>query len=106
MGKKTVVNKNENIKNTSTIKNKKKKEKKLKDPGMPKRACIAYIFYTQDRRNSLIKEKPDLNNKQIISEMSKEWNSLSEKDKEPYVKKAEADKERYKKEMNMYKAKN
>lgn len=80
----------------------KKKEKKVKDPNAPKRGCSAYIFYTQSRRQGLIKEKPSLNHKEIISELSKEWNKLSEKEKAPFVKQAEADKARYKKESDAY----
>jgi hypothetical protein len=80
----------------------KRKEKKVKDPNAPKRACSAYIFYSQHRREHLIKEKPSLNHKEVISELSKEWNGLSEADKAPYVKQADADKARYKKESESY----
>lgn len=80
----------------------KRKEKKEKDPNAPKRACSAYIFYSQSRRATLIKEKPSLNHKEIISELSKEWNGLSDNEKAPYVKQAENDKARYKKEVDAY----
>jgi structure-specific recognition protein 1 len=81
---------------------KKRKEKKVKDPNAPKRGLAPYIIFTQARRASLTKENPSLNHKEIISAMSKEWNALSESDKAPYVKKAEIDKARYKREMEAY----
>jgi len=51
-------------------KGKEKKEKKQKrakkDKDAPKRALSAFFFYNQERRETLKKEKPDLNNKDII----------------------------------------
>ncbi len=83
----------------------KRRVKKQKDPNAPKRASSAYILYSSARRASLTKEKPKLDHKQVISELSKEWNALSETDKAPYVKKAEADRQRYLNEMKNYKKK-
>lgn len=81
---------------------KKKKQKKEKDPNAPKRGLAPYIIFTQDRRATFTKENPALNHKEIISGMSKEWNALSASEKAPYVKKAEVDKARYKREMEAY----
>ncbi len=85
---------------------KKRKQKKEKDPNAPKRALAPYIIFTQARRAGIVKENPQLNHKEIISAMSKEWNALSESDKAPYVKKAEVDKARYQKEKEAYVKKN
>lgn len=66
-----------------------KKEKKVKakkDKDAPKRAISAFFFYNKERRPLLAKEQPSLNNKEIISTMSKEWNALSEEKKTPYNK--------------------
>ena len=83
-----------------------KKEKKTKrakkDKDAPKRALSAYFFYNQERRDSLKKEKPELNNKEIIKKMSEEWNALSDEKKKPYIAKAEADKKRYETEKKAY----
>ena len=80
---------------------KEKKERKTKkakkDKDAPKRAISAFFFYNQERREKLKKEKPELDNKEIIKTMSAEWNALSDEKKKPYVEKAEADKKRYKK---------
>ena len=87
-------------------KGKDKKEKKTKrakkDKDAPKRALSAYFFYNQERREKLKKEKPNLDNKEIIKTMSAEWNALSDEKKKPYVAKAEADKKRYEAEKKAY----
>ena len=82
-----------------------KKTKAKKDKDAPKRAISAFFFYNKERRETLKKEQPSLDNKQIIATMSKEWNALSEEKKKPYVEKAEADKKRYEEEKKKYEAK-
>ena len=81
---------------------KQKKEKKVKDPNAPKRGCSAFIFYSMHRRAGIMKEQPSLNHKEVISEISKEWNALSEKDRAQFNKQAETDKARYTKEKAAY----
>ena len=81
-----------------------KKTKAKKDKDAPERAISAFFFYNKERRETLKKEQPNLDNKQIISTMSKEWNELSEEKKKPYIEKAEADKKRYEEEKKKYDA--
>ena len=83
-------------------KNEKKQKRAKKDKDAPKRALSAFFFYNQERRETLKKEKPDLNNKDIIRTMSTEWNALSDEKKKPYMEKAEADKKRYEAEKKAY----
>ena len=85
------------------IENTKKRGKK--DKNAPKRPISAYFFYNQERREKLKKEKPNLDNKELIKAMSEEWNKLTDEEKKPYVKKAEADKKRYIEEMKAYESK-
>ena len=85
------------------IENTKKKGKKDKDA--PKRPISAYFFYNQERREKLKKEKPNLDNKELIKAMSEEWNKLTDEEKKPYIKKAAEDKKRYVEEMKAYEAK-
>lgn len=85
-----------------------KKDKKIKaknDKDAPQRAFSAFFFYNKERRPLLAKEQPSLNNKEIISTMSKEWNALSEEKKKPYNKMAEDDKKRYEDEKAKYEKK-
>ena len=88
---------------------KEKKEKRAKkakkDKDAPKRAISSFFFYNQERREKLKKEKPNLDNKEIIKTMSAEWNALSDDKKKPYIAKAEADKKRYEAEKKAYDAK-
>ena len=63
------------------------------------------FFYNQERREKLKKEKPELDNKEIIKTMSAEWNALSDEKKKPYIEKADADKKRYEAEKKAYEAK-
>lgn len=105
MAKKAQTKATKQVKEKKVTKEKSKKTKKDKDPNAPKRACSAYIIYTQERRASLVKEQPKLNNREVIIELSNEWKSLSDSKKAPYLKKAEADKARYKKEIEAYNSK-
>ncbi len=82
------------------LENMKKRTKKDKDA--PKRPLSAYFFFIQERRESLKKEKPNLDNKELIKAMGEEWNKLSDEEKKPYSKKAEADKKRYQDEIKAY----
>lgn len=102
MAKKTQTKNTKQTKEKKITKSETKKTKKTKDPNAPKHACSAYIIFSQERRASLVKEQPSLNNKEVISALSKEWNALSDTKKAPYAKKAEAEKARYKKEMEAY----
>ena len=56
------------------------KKKEKKDSNAPKRAITAFFFFQSERRPELKKEKPELDNKQIISEMSAEWKKMTEKE--------------------------
>jgi hypothetical protein len=77
-------------------------KKNKKDKDAPKKAISAYFFYIKERRESITKEQPNLNNKEIVKKMSEEWNALSDDKKKPYVQKAEADKKRYETEKAVY----
>ena len=81
------------------------KKKEKKDSNAPKRALSPFLLYTMERRPELKKERPDLNNKQILSEMGQEWNKMNDQEKKKYLQKAEEDKKRYEKEKAIYEAK-
>ena len=70
-------------------------------PLRPKGACSAYIFFSLDMRPKLKEDGdsiPDLARK-----IGDAWGKLSDKEKVPYQKKADADLARYQKEMENYK---
>ena len=82
------------------------KIKVLKDPNRPKRAKTAYLCFCNDKRPALIakmrakKEKINVGN--IQKKLGKIWGTMTDEDKKPYVKQSNADKERYKEEMEEY----
>ena len=87
-------------------KTKGKKEKKdKKDKDAPKRAISAFFYYQKERRDSLKKEQPNLDNKALISKMSEEWNKMKDSEKTKYNNLAAKDKERYEREKKAYEAK-
>ena len=87
-------------------KTKGKKEKKdKKDKDAPKRAISAFFYYQKERRDSLKKEQPNLDNKALISKMSEEWNKMKDSEKTKYNNLAAKDKERYEKEKKLYEKK-
>ena len=69
---------------------------------MAKRATSAYIFFVKDKRASIAIENPDMKFTDISKEVGKQWKSLSEKNKAKYIKLAEADKERFLKDVEVY----
>ena len=77
----------------------------MKDKNAPKKPRSAFFCYQMERRPKLGKEQPSLGNKDIIRTMSQEWNGMVEKDREPYMKLAVKDKERYKKAIVEYEKK-
>ncbi len=75
-----------------------KKEKKTKrakiDKDVPKGAIAAYFIYNQERRISLKKEKPELDENEFYKIICEEWNALSEEKKKPNIAKPEAEKKK------------
>ena len=86
-----------------------KKEKKTKrakiDKDVPKGAIAAYFIYNQERRISLKKEKPELDENEFYKIICEEWNALSDEKKKPYIAKANADAKRYYAETKAYQKK-
>merc|ERR1719316_370783 len=86
------------------VKKKGKKGKKEKDPNKPKRGMSAYFMWLNENRAKIMKEQ-GFSGKDIakIGKFAGEaWGKMSEADKAPFVKKAEADKQRYEREMANY----
>mmetsp|Transcript_115129 Transcript_115129/g.298527 ORF Transcript_115129/g.298527 Transcript_115129/m.298527 type:complete len:194 (-) Transcript_115129:235-816(-) len=72
-------------------------------PLPPKRAVNAYIFYAQQRRPKLLKEKPELSLPELNIRMGEEWRKLDESDKRQFNAKAAKDKRRYERQLKRYK---
>ena len=63
----------------------------------PKRPKSAYIFFCTENRQKVIDENPGIKFPDIGKKLGKLWKNMSDSEKEPYIKLAEADKERFKK---------
>ena len=79
-----------------------KKAKSSKDPNAPKGAKNAYIIFCADNRNQVKTDNPEMNAKEIISELARLWKEADEDVKAEYQEKATEDKKRYQEEMSDY----
>lgn len=80
----------------------KKSTKKVKDPNAPKRNKNGYMFFSNAMRESVKSENPDMKVTELAKELGEKWRGLSDEEKKPYLKLAEADKQRYDAEMKDY----
>ncbi|KPI42651.1 Non-histone chromosomal protein 6 [Cyphellophora attinorum] len=78
--------------------------KKKKDPNAPKRGLSAYMFFANEQRETVREENPGISFGQVGKVLGDKWKALSEKGREPYEKKAAADKKRYEDEKAKYNA--
>ncbi|KAJ2857100.1 hypothetical protein J3B02_001224 [Coemansia erecta] len=72
----------------------------LKDPFLPKRPHSAFVVFCVEK----MPYAPGSNVAEKAKSIAVEWNALSDKQKEPYVKEAQGMAEQYKKEMDAYNA--
>jgi|UniRef100_K3WX01 hypothetical protein len=79
-----------------------RKQRKKKDKNAPKRALSAFMFFSNDIRDTVKREMPELEFLQISSEIGRRWKEISEEDRRPYDELAAADKKRYLEEKEDY----
>mmetsp|Transcript_8901 Transcript_8901/g.15668 ORF Transcript_8901/g.15668 Transcript_8901/m.15668 type:complete len:102 (+) Transcript_8901:164-469(+) len=73
-----------------------------KDSEKPKRSLSAFMFFSKDARPKLVAENPDMSFGSVGKKIGEMWRQLSDDDRAPFQKQADADKERYKKAMENY----
>jgi CheY-like chemotaxis protein len=84
-----------------------KKRRKKRDPSLPTPARFAWNFYFRDQYTKIRNSEPSEHTNvqkaftEIGFDLGKKWKSLSREEKEPYLKLAAQDKERYEKEMQI-----
>ncbi|CAO3702300.1 unnamed protein product [Rhizopus stolonifer] len=61
------------------------------------------MLYSQDVRPKVVEENPELKAIEIAKHVGEMWNKLTDKEKAPYVKQAEKEKQRFDKENATYK---
>ena len=67
------------------VKKKEKKEKKVKED-KPKKALNAYILFCKDQRATVKSEHPEMDSKQITSELGCRWGKEKQADSELFQK--------------------
>lgn len=77
-------------------------EKKKKDPNAPKRNLSSYMLYSQAVRPSVVAKNPELKAVEVAKIIGDQWNALTDKEKQPYVKQAAKEKARFDKENKNY----
>lgn len=70
----------------------------------PKKAISAYTNFVMRNRRALMEENPELSFQEVAKKLGAIWRSLTDKDKEDYVKEALKDKARYEREKKTWKA--
>jgi len=83
------------------------KKRKERDPNAPTRPKSAYICFSSDKkvRAELKKNKPDIDPKNIISEIGSMWRAMDEKQRKVYEKQAEVCASNYERLLEEYKNK-
>lgn len=85
----------------SKDKPKKRAAKKEKKEG-PKKPLSGFMFFSQERRKTLRDEKPELKITEASVFIGSEWKKLTDTEKEPYMKMAKEDKQRYEAEKETF----
>ena len=75
---------------TTTKKQKVKAKKEKKDPNKPSRAPSAYNFFMKKEGAAHKLAHPETEQKEIMGVVGAAWKVLSEEDKQPFIKQAEA----------------
>lgn len=78
------------------------KKKAKRDPNAPKRGMSAFMLFSNDHRNKIKVENPEATFGEIGRKLGEAWKKLTDKQKQVYTNKAEADKQRYTTEMETY----
>ncbi|CAL5210229.1 unnamed protein product [Lathyrus oleraceus] len=82
-----------------------KKEKKVKDPNMPKRPATAFFVFMDDFRKTFKEANPDSKDvKRVAKEGGEKWKSLTDEEKKPYLDRVAELKAEYEKAMEVYNA--
>jgi len=83
---------------------KRRKQRAKKDPLAPKRGLSAYMFFSQEHRKQVQEDNPQAGFGMMGKILGEKWKNMSEAERMPYDKKAQADKERYERQKVSYKS--
>lgn len=80
------------------------KEKKTKDPNEPKRPKNAFLLYSDSVREGILENNPSLAHKEVLKLVAEKWAGLSEEEKKPFMEAYVELQEKYKRDVEAYKA--
>merc|ERR1719203_1250483 len=72
------------------------------DPNAPKRPTSAYMLYAGSVRKEIVRDNPDMEVVAVMREQAVWWKALSDSERAPWVKKAEAARAKYAKLVEKY----
>jgi hypothetical protein len=78
-------------------------KRRKKDPLAPKAPLNGYLVYFNEERVNMRQKHPNMSFGELTKIIAIQWKELKQEDKQKYTDEAEADKERYIKEMESYK---
>ncbi|KAG8218263.1 high mobility group box domain-containing protein [Butyriboletus roseoflavus] len=81
-----------------------KREKKPKDPNAPKAPPSAYILFQNEIRNAVRDANPDIQYRELMGLISRQWNALPLDKKQPYFDRVTAAKLTHEEELAKYNA--
>jgi len=84
------------------LREEKKQKKRMKDPNAPKRGCSSFFIYMAEQRPVVVAAHPEMKVGQVGSFIGANWKALDDEQRQVYIDKQAADKERYLKEMKLY----
>lgn len=96
------INKEDDNNNISESDKKKRGKKRTKNPGIPKHPLSAYMWYLTEVRPKTMKKFPSSNVGQISKYCAEKWHSMTDEERAPWKTKAQVDKDRYAREMQLY----
>lgn len=85
---------------------KRRKRKRVKDANAPKHPLTGYVRYMNEKRDAFRLKNPSLTAVEITKLLAEEWGNLSDEVKKPFLEAADADRERYHREVIQYKQQN
>ncbi|KAK8798143.1 hypothetical protein WA538_006143 [Blastocystis sp. DL] len=81
----------------------KRQRKAAAEDGKPKRPLSGYMRFCTEKRASVKEAHPEMNNKEILSEMGRLWKEVSQEDKKKYAAAYEAEKKVFDEKMAEWK---
>merc|ERR1719376_547648 len=76
---------------------------KNRQPGKPKRATSAYLYFLSHLRDQLKAQGKSIKIGDLAKEAAEKWHSMDEETRMPFEERAAADRKRYEKEMTIFK---